>query len=192
MNTSTIQTQTTLFLKIALILGAIAFSILHPLAVSLLSVGYFFISNLTVEEAAILKQKAKDNVSKAVGIVMERKEAPLLSSSIEEAEEVPLLPHTTDSISTSIKPTVDLPTKYKLLFGETTKFPKTKSCFTKQYNAGLVDVIALWDMKQREQFLIDFAALVSKKTKQRILELNSTGNVKTPIVFPSKAKVLNC
>ena len=55
-------------------------SLLHPLFVSLLSVSYFFVSNLTVEEAAILKQKGKEVVSTAI----EREVMPRLSSYVEE------------------------------------------------------------------------------------------------------------
>lgn len=210
-NTSTKQSiSSSLQVKLALFLGAILFSFTHPLFVSLVSISYFFISNLTVGEMAVLKQKAKDEVSKAALTVIEKQVQPRLSEYVTESKA--LLPsstsvkeenaelYLTSSIkqinvnsakeSVELQPSVietakvDLPTRYKYLFGDGLKFPKSKSCFTNQFNAGLVDVIALWDMKQREQFISDFAELISRKTKQRILSISvrSLPKSKTPSI----------
>jgi hypothetical protein len=208
-----------LYIKLALFLGAIAFSLLHPLVIALLSVSYFFVSNLTVGEIAVLKQKTKEVISTAI----EKQVQPRLSQYVAESKR--LLPSSTsvkeenkelylatsatvgvasfaeqDNInsakeSVELQPSVtetikvDLPTRYRYLFGESYKFPQTKSCFTKQYNAGLKDVIALWDMKQREQFISEFSELISRKTEQRILStsVKNLPTSKTPsISFPIK------
>ena len=210
-NIKSTSVSTSLFVKVAAFLVAILFSLMHPLTVALLSVSYFFVSNLTVEEAALLKQKTKQSISKVAITVIEKEVMPRLSSYVKESkgalpsspvEEVqPILPSSKESIKllpstpqeevTVMEAPLDLPGKYALLFGDSSKFPKTKGCFTKQYNSQLESVIASWDDEAREQFVTDFAEILSKKTKERILKFNSSSVVKTPIVFPVREEVIS-
>ena len=200
-----------LYIKLVLFLAAILFSLMHPVTVALLSVSYFFVTNLTVEEAALLKQKTKQSISKVAITVIEKEVMPRLSSYVKESkgalpsspvEEVqPILPSSKESIKllpespqeevTVMEAPLDLPGKYALLFGDSFKFPKTKGCFTKQYNSQLESVIASWDIDKRQQFVTDFAEILSKKTKERILSTSIKSlpvSSSEPITIPTTQK----